>query len=143
MKSTEDEYAFQNQPGSPVSISSWIYDCNWTGVAGQVFYDGQNPVENIIVEAGGVLAGVPIVGLSTTGLNLEYGPGGYEIQLLDHTIDSSMTVWVQLRDISGLPLSPKIFIDTYDDCAKNLTILNYVKYGTTPVTVFYYPLLFR
>ena len=141
--SVEYEYAFLNQPGTPVSISSWIRDCNWTGVAGQVFYDSDEPVENIIVEAGGELAGIPIVELSITGLNLDYGSGGYEIKLSDHTVESSLTVWVQLKDFGGLPLSPKIFIDTHDDCEKNLTILNFIKSEPFPVIVFYYPLFFR
>jgi len=141
--SVKAEYIFQNQPGSPVSISSWIHDCNWTGIAGQVFYESEKPVDNIVVEAGGELAGVPIVEVSITGTNPDYGLEGYEIQLSDHTVDSSGTVWVQLKDIEGLDLSPKIYIDTHNDCAQNLTILNFVNYETLPVSFNYVPLISR
>jgi hypothetical protein len=142
LESTLEEFAFAIQPGSPVAIKSWTHDCNWSGVGGQVFYDG-NPVNNLIVETGGTLAGEDVLGLSITGLVSTYGSGGYEIQLADQLIESEGTVWIQLKDITGLPLSPKYVISSHDDCAQNLILVNFVKSEFTPVVIFYYPVFFR
>ena len=49
---SQQNYPYGIQPGSPVRTSSWLHDCKWMGVAGQVFSRNGNPVDNIIVEAG-------------------------------------------------------------------------------------------
>ena len=54
-----------------------------------------------------------------------YGPGGYEIVLADQPIESRDSLWVQLFDLSGNPLSELIYVDTVADCGQNLILLNY------------------
>ena len=56
---------------------------------------------------------------------LNYGRGGYEFTLADHPIASKQSAWVQLLDQSNLPLSPKVYFNTYEDCSKNLIIVNF------------------
>ena len=38
-------------------------------------------------------------------------------------IASTGTLWVQLFDNNGKPLTDKIYFDTFDDCAKNLVMI--------------------
>lgn len=137
----DDLLVFGVQPGSPISIKAWTYGCNWLGVAGQVFNKDGIPVESIVVEAGGSLDDQPILGLSLTGRDTVYGPGGYEIQLLGHTIPSTEEVWIQLKDAGGIALSPKIYLDTYDECDRNLIILNFTASEIIPDNVLFIPIM--
>jgi hypothetical protein len=62
-----------------------------------------------------------------TGIAPQFGPGGYEIQISDLPIASTKTLWIQLVDPALLPISDKIYFDTYAECDKNLTIINFVQ----------------
>lgn len=106
--------------------------CNWLGVAGQVFNLEGLVQKNIIIKAGGTLNGSPVVEQMTMPLaepdtDLAYGPGGYEITLANKPAASQSAVWVQLYSLDGKPLSQQIFLTTYDDCQKNLLLLNFVE----------------
>jgi hypothetical protein len=140
--SNGENSGFVIQPGTPVSVLSWTHDCNWMGVGGQVFFD-DHPINQIIVETGGTLEGKYVLGLSITGLINTYGSGGFEIKLSDHPVNSTGTVWIQLKDIAGLPLSEKFYLSSQDDCAKNLILINFVAAQPDPFIEFYYPILFR
>jgi hypothetical protein len=61
--------------------------------------------------------------LAMTGLAPQYGLGGFELTLADKLFASAGTLWIQLLDQQNLPLSNRIYFDTYDDCAKNLIII--------------------
>ena len=63
--------------------------------------------------------------MNLTGVALNYGRSGYEFTLADHPIASKQSAWVQLLDQSNLPLSPKVYFNTYEDCSKNLIIVNF------------------
>ena len=100
--------------------------CSWMGVAGQVIDVNGAPVQGLIVEVGGTLAGKNIGNptiLQATGLAIAYGDAGYEVKLADEPLESTHTLWVQVLDQAGLPLSDKIYFDTYQDCDKNLIII--------------------
>lgn len=123
-------YIYTVQLGSPVAMPNWSHPdlgCNWLAVAGQLFGSDGAPDQGTVIEAGGTLEGQPILGLSITGLIDLYGPGSYEMQLADHTVESQGQVWVQVKGASGKSLSPKILIDTFDDCTQNLIMLNFVQ----------------
>ncbi len=118
------------QPGTPIATRNFAHPelgCDWLGVAGQVFETSGQPVQMLVVELGGNLAGGPVDGLSLTGIAPFYGQGGYEITLNQRPLGSSQSVWVQLRDLAGNPLSDKIFIDTFNDCLRNLVLVNFIK----------------
>lgn len=142
MSISELDYDFEMQMGSPVAIGSWTHDCNWMGVAGQVFYD-DNPINNIVVETGGSINGEDVFGLSLTGLFDEYGSGGYEIQLSDYPIESVDTVWIQIMDLDGFPLSQKIYFTSYDQCSQNLILVNFVNIESTSINTFHFPIIYR
>jgi hypothetical protein len=124
------EYPFIVGPGTPVGTSSLAFHpdagCNWMGVAGQVFDLSGAPVSGQQVHVGGVLLGSPIEMLSLTGTTTAYGNNGfYEFTLGTKPVDSTGNLWVQLLDQSGLPMSDKIYFDTYSACDKNLVFVNF------------------
>jgi len=141
---TASTYVYGIQPGSPLILQSWKHDCNWMGIGGQVFGPHGFPVGEIIVEVGGVLNGKPILGLSITGIDHGYGPGGYEIQLADQPTESFGEVWIQLKDNTGNAVSPIVYLETYDICIQNLILLNFVEESIPEARwVYYFPLIFK
>jgi hypothetical protein len=123
------------QPGSPVGLPNWVHaeaGCDWMGVAGQVFNLQGEPELNLIIEAGGTLEGQDVIGLALTGLESVYGPGGYEMQLADHTIASEYEVWILIKSDSGEILSNPIYLQTFADCNQNLILLNLIEVEEMP-----------
>jgi len=116
------------QPDSPKFTTNFANTkaCQWMGLAGQVFDNKTNgAVTGLAVRIGGQLSGIPFDLTSLTGSAPAYGPGGYEFVLSDHPIASTKTLWVQILDTAGVPLSDKIFFDTSDKCSENLVLFNW------------------
>lgn len=94
-------------------------------VAGQS-YDLQGaPMVGITVMLGGNLKGKSLYQLSLTGTSLQFGQAGYEFTVADAPVDSRGSVWVQLFDQALIPLSGRVFFDTYEDCQRNLILINF------------------
>jgi len=116
------------QPDSPKFTTNFANTkaCQWMGLAGQVFDNKTNgAVTGLAVRIGGQLSGIPFDLTSLTGSAPAYGPGGYEFVLSDHPIASTKTLWVQILDTAGVPLSDKIYFDTSDKCSENLVLFNW------------------
>lgn len=116
--------------GSPQYIPATSFHpdlgCNWMGVAGQVIDLNGSPVQGLIVEVGGTLGGERIGNptiLQATGLATAYGDAGYEVKLADEPVESNGSLWVQVLDQAGLPLSEKIYFYTFSDCDQNLIVI--------------------
>ncbi len=116
--------------GSPQYIPATSFHpdvgCNWMGVAGQVIDVNGAPVQGLIIEVGGNLNGEKIGNptvLQATGLATAYGDAGFEVKLADEPIESTGSVWIQVLDQAGLPISERISFFTFDDCEKNLIII--------------------
>jgi hypothetical protein len=125
---TPGGFSFILQHGSPTAISSVSFypdrDCGWMGVAGQATSMSGAPVFGLFVQVGGSLGGQPIdTMLSMTGTAPQYGQGGFEFTLSDQLVASDDSLWIQLLDQANLPLSEKVYFDTYEDCDKNLIIV--------------------
>jgi hypothetical protein len=123
-----NDYAFALQKGSPAVIDANQFhpdvNCNWSGVAGQAGSLNGEAVRGLFVQLGGSLDGVDSVDdLTMTGLAPQYGQGGFEITLSDRLIASAGSLWIQLLDQQNLPLSDRVYFNTYDDCTKNLVII--------------------
>lgn len=102
--------------------------CNWMGVGGTVMSADNQPLLFQTVQLGGNLSGKAINSLVLSGSNPVYGKSGYEFEKLgDKPIASTHTLWAQLFDNNGKPLTEKIYFDTYDDCAKNLVMIVFTK----------------
>jgi hypothetical protein len=132
------------QPGTPSTSVNFLHPekgCHWLGVVGQAFNNNNQPVIGLIVEVDGVLEGRTILMLGLSGGSPDVGRGGYELVLSDHTIESRGTLWIQLFDVSGTPQSQKIYFDTFQDCNRNLIMVNFVELGTRVVPMFYVPLI--
>jgi hypothetical protein len=94
-------------------------------VAGQA-YDLQGaPMQGITVMLGGSLGGKNLYQLSLTGTALQYGQAGYEFTVAEQAIKSKQAAWVALFDQAMIPLSGKIYFETYDDCSQNLILVNF------------------
>jgi hypothetical protein len=102
--------------------------CNWMGVAGRVFDLRDSVILGQQVQLGGVLPGAPGPGdfsLTLTGLATTYGAGFYEFTLANRPIASQGTLWLQVLDQQGLPMSDKVYFDTYAECDQNLLLIDF------------------
>jgi hypothetical protein len=94
-------------------------------VAGQT-YDLQGaPMVGITVMLGGSLGNQSLYQLSLTGTALQFGQAGYEFIVANQPVKSKGTVWVQLFDQALIPLSGRVFLDTFEDCQQNLLLINF------------------
>jgi hypothetical protein len=121
--------SFVVQQGSPQAIAN-IYDpaagCDWMGVGGQALDLTGAPVVSLIVQLGGTLQGRVFDGvLGLTGTAQQLGPGGFVFQLADRPVASQDALWIQLLDQQGLPLSDKVYFDTFDTCEQNLIVIQF------------------
>lgn len=112
----------------PVAISGDAmpeHDTCRLWIAGQT-YDLQGaPMVGITVMLGGRLGGSTLYQLSLTGTALQFGQAGYEFIVADQPVNSRESVWVQLFDQALIPLSGRIYLDTYEDCQQNLILINF------------------
>lgn len=119
-------FAIQNQQNA---INSTIFNpddgCNWAGIAGQVFDLQGRPVKGIRVWLRGTINGKYIDYLSLTLESSPYGPSGFEFTIADKPVSSNGKLSLQLLDQAGIPISDKVFIDTFDDCEHNLVLVNF------------------
>lgn len=116
------------QPDSPLYTKLFFRperNCNWLGVAGQVFDKNGVPVKNLVVVIEGTLGGTKIDNLGMTGTSPAYGPGGFEIDLSNKLEASSNTLKITVFDLAGKPVSDTVFFSTFADCNRNLAVINF------------------
>jgi len=101
--------------------------CDTMLVAGRVMDANNTPVTGMIVKLGGSIGGKnfnpPIVKLA--GISPAYGPSGFEFDLGVAPAASSSTLWVQLYDQGGTPVSGQVSLATEKDCKKNLIFVGF------------------
>jgi hypothetical protein len=115
------------QPGTPITFAGFPhpgYGCNWLGIGGQVFDLDSKPVLNLVLTLKGTLNGQEINLVGLTGAAQAWGPGGYEFKLADQPVASDGTLWLQVFNLKGVPISDRIFITTYTECSKNSIMVN-------------------
>jgi hypothetical protein len=101
--------------------------CNWQGVGGTVDDQNSGPIIGIVVRLAGTLNGKSVELTTVSGISPEYGKSGFEFVLGDTPVNSRDTLYVQLLDQAGLPLSDRIYIDTFSDCKQNLVLVRFKK----------------
>lgn len=121
-------YAFQLRGPLNEVASTIIHPdqkCNWMGVGGGVFSLQGSPLTGLTMLLGGTLDGKAVNKSALTGSFTDYGPAGYEFALGDVPIESNGTLWLQLVDQAGLPLSARVPIVTSKDCGRNLLLVSF------------------
>ncbi len=118
-------YVLQSSPLALQNFTRQELGCNWMGVGGQVFDLTGAPITSLEVHLGGSLAGKPMELITLTGLATLYGPGGYEFTLAEQPTASRGTLYLQLIGQGGLPLSDKIYFDTFANCNQALLLINF------------------
>jgi hypothetical protein len=119
---------FGIQEGNPQYIPNIYHPdagCNWLGIGGQVVGLDGSPVLYLSIELGGSLNGETVEMITISGTAPQYGQAGYEFKLADQPADSTQSLYVQLLDQADLPLSDKYYFDTFNDCEKNLVLINF------------------
>lgn len=99
--------------------------CNWLGVGGQVIGLDGSAVLYLSIKLGGSLNGESVEMVTISGTAPQYGQAGFEFKLADQPVDSIQNLYVQLLDQADLPLSDKYYFDSFNDCEKNLVLINF------------------
>ena len=119
---------FVIQEGNPQYIPNIYHPdagCSWMGVGGQVIGLDGGSVLYLSIKLGGSLNGESLEMITISGTAPQYGQAGYEFKLSDQPIDSTQNLYVELLDQADLPLSEKYYFDTFNDCDKNLILINF------------------
>lgn len=118
-------FILRNEPYVIAGSAMPNHDTCKLWVAGQT-YDLQNaPMVGITVMLGGYLDGKNLYQLSLTGTALQFGQAGYEFLIAERPVKSKGSVWVQLFDQALIPLSSRVYFDTFDSCDQNLILINF------------------
>ena len=123
---TRSAFRYTLQAGNPTYLSNFLNNqgCNWFGIVGRAFGSDGNPMINLTVHLEG--GGLNVEALTGSGA-AALGPGGYQIPIADHPIETSDVYHVQLRDNTGTPLSDTYAIPTFGACTKNMVMVNFVQ----------------
>lgn len=143
---SEESIPYRLQPGSPLAMENLFHQergCNWMGIGGQVFGESGQPIGMLVVEVGGQLEGEKIEALTLTGSASQWGPGGFEFGLAEKPILSSGSLWVQVLDLEGHPLSEQVYIDTFDDCERAVVMVNFIHSSAIIYFQHYFPLIYQ
>ncbi|MBG0770921.1 MAG: hypothetical protein H0S82_04390, partial [Anaerolineaceae bacterium] len=125
---TPDPTPYVLQDGNPLYLANFVHTsagCDWLGVAGQVFDANGEPIPDLFIVAGQDSVSESNQWAARTGLSINYGPGGYEIQLSNQSTATTQDYWVQVVNQSGAVLSDRVYFDTFEDCTRNLVLINF------------------
>jgi hypothetical protein len=127
IQSTELKH-FTAQAGTPLYLP-YSGGCGGLYIAGNVVDLAGNPLVFMLVRVGGTLGGETLqLEDVLSGSNPNYSSSGWEVKIADAPIDSTGTVFVELYTLeSENPVSDLIIVDTYNDCNRNLIMVNFVQ----------------
>jgi hypothetical protein len=101
--------------------------CNWQGIGGTVVDANNADMLRMTIRLAGRYDGKSKTELTVSSIAPAYGKSGYEFFLGTVPISSKGELYLQLFDQAGVPLSDNIYIDTFDDCEKNLVLVRFKK----------------
>jgi len=102
-------------------------NCGWLVVAGQVWDLQGDPIPGLTLHLFGEIAGFSIDQVRVSGSAPAYGDSGFEFTLEGLVLASRDSLAIQLEDTNGLPLSHTYTIETFEDCQRNLILVNFKK----------------
>lgn len=115
--------------GEPETMSSDLLrpslGCGWLVIAGQVWDLQDAAVKGFALHLFGELEGFLIDQFSVTGSAPVYGESGYEFLLQNLVVNSQNSLFIQLVDENGVPYSLPYALETFNDCQKNLILVNF------------------
>ncbi len=103
------------------------FGCNWQGIGGTVVDANNADMLRMTIRLTGFYSGKTMNELTVSSIAPAYGKSGFEFSLGNVPTASKGEMYLQLLDQSGLPLSDNVYIDTFKDCAQNLTLVRFVK----------------
>ena len=101
--------------------------CNWQGVGGTIVDSNNADMLRITVRLVGFYNNKSKNELTVSSIAPAYGKSGYEFFLGTVPISSDGLLYLQILDQAGLPLSDNVYIDTFNDCSKNLVLVRFKK----------------
>lgn len=101
--------------------------CNWQGVGGTIVDANNADMLRITVRLVGFYNNKTKNDLTVSSIAPAYGKSGYEFFLGTVPISSDGLLYLQILDQAGLPLSDNVYIDTFNDCSKNLVLVRFKK----------------
>jgi hypothetical protein len=101
--------------------------CNWQGVGGTIVDANNADMLRMTVRLVGIYDRKTKNELTVSSIAPAYGKSGFEFFLGTVPISSKGELYIQILDQAGLPLSDNIYIDTVNDCAKNLVLVRFKK----------------
>lgn len=99
--------------------------CDTLIIAGQVWDLQDAPMKDLQLHLSGTLGGFVIDSFAKSGSAPNYGESGYEFTLDNMQMPSDESVFIQLFDSNGNPLSHPYAIQTFSECEKNLILINF------------------
>jgi hypothetical protein len=101
--------------------------CNWQGVGGTIVDANNADMLRMTIRLVGFYNSKTKNELTVSSIAPAYGKSGYEFFLGSVPISSKKELYIQILDQAGLPLSDNIYIDTFNDCSKNLVLVRFKK----------------
>lgn len=119
---------FVAQTGTP-TYSSHPNGCDGIYLVGNVIDINGSPLVHMTVDAGGSLGGATIdPEPSDSGSHPEFSASGWQIKISDTLVDSTNSVYVALYTVaSDDPVSDLIFVNTFNDCDRNMIMVNFTQ----------------
>lgn len=117
--------------GEPEAVPSAMIrpklGCEWLVIAGQVWDLQGDPITGLTLHLFGEVNGYAIDQFVLTGAEeaIVYGESGYEFALENQVVDSDGSLFIQLVDTNQLSLSLPYALQTFDDCQRNLILVNF------------------
>lgn len=100
-------------------------DSHWLVVAGQAWGMQHQPLSGLQVHLWGELDGFTINKHRLSGSAPAFGEAGFEFALKNLVVDSEGSLFIQLLDAFGSPLSHPVTVQTYADPEQNLIMINF------------------
>ncbi len=101
--------------------------CNWQGIGGTIVDANNADMLFYTIRLVGFYNGKTKNEQTVSGIEPAYGKSGFQFFLGTVPVSSKGELYIQILDQSGLPLSNNIYIDTFNDCSKNLVLIRFKK----------------
>ena len=109
--------------------------CNWLGIGGTITDASGADIPQQVIALAGTFNGqsIPPSTVTVSGVVSAYGRSGFEfnlgniLKLSTVPAASNGTLYLQVLNQAGFPLSDNIYINTYNDCSKNLVLVRFKK----------------